>query len=281
MNAEADDFEQASVPVDYVLQMYLATASGGEEGLLHQTSQLLRNHVSAVQTQLQKATDAGLDVPAHFELEVDALDAMAEASGATPTHVFAVHSTVPASFSSGDDARRQAGLLLPVHAMVYVLQAVSLPQLVPAEPIRNADGDKTHSQLPVIPLRVPQPSFFPLVHRYLYTHNRAALLSALVPMRHIAQHIRSHSAEAGSPIPPKAAMQALAHLPTAALLNRATSIHAAWANGLAIGLLDQGYWATLNTAWDLVVGALALRKGRRLDQDLTETQSALDAASLL
>ena len=150
---------------------------------------------------------------------------------------------------------------------------------------------KVKRRLPVVPFRVPRPTEFPTLHRYLYTHDASALLVELLPMKHIARQwdntkskqfdtttssIAHLSNQPPAPTPPptvpSSATMALAHLPTQSLFQYAYKIHSAWANGVAIGLLHTQYWSTLDRAWNLVMAALSIKKARIMDTEMRGVQ---------
>jgi hypothetical protein len=280
LTIEADAFDGTDMTVDFALRGWIAQSAGGAERLLNETNVFLSQHAKAVQSQL-----ATTGLPAHLDVAVADLDNLADDHGLTPTHFLAVHGI---DASLGDDAK---GLLLPCHALMYVLQCVSLPFFSTSSgPVQ----DETKRRIPVVSFRVPRPTEFPTLHRYLYTHDASALLVDLLPMKHIARHwdvakskqfdttpsYTAHlSNQPPAPVPaptvPSSAANALAHLPTQSLFGYAYKIHSAWANGVAIGLLKSDYWSTLDRAWSLVMAALSIKKARILDTEMRGVQLSL------
>lgn len=275
MHIEADTFESTApgITADFALRTWVSTAAGGPAELLNQTNIFLNEHAKVVQAQI-----GSQGPPPYIDIPIADLDKLADDHGITPTHLLAVHGI---DEKIGEDAK---GLLLPCHALMYALQCVSLPSF----PTSNAHEEgEVKRRLPVLPFRVPRPTEFPTLHRYLYSHDAGALLVELLPMKHIAKQwdvakskqfdttpsYAAHiSNQPPAPVPPptvpSSATNALAHLPTQSLFGYAYKIHSAWANGVAIGILDKTYWSTLDRAWDLVMAALTIKKGRILDTEM-------------
>jgi hypothetical protein len=212
------------------------------------------------ETTLRQLAALGGDVPPHVDFPL-------ESSGSI-SHLFVVRASLgpapsavdqsmppPAMSARGTSTRPHVspapaatsrGLLLPVHGLVYALDCATLPPLPPAHDDRG--------RLPVVTLHVPAPATFGTVHRYVYTRDAAALLAELLPLRFLSRNLAAGAGAAGGAEPAGAALTAprarelLASLPTATLLAHARTVHAAWGNAGAIGLLDARYWATLSVS---------------------------------
>lgn len=278
METEAEQFAQAQgITPDYVLQASIETTPGGATALLNQTSVFLSRHAQPVESQMKQVKEepSKVSIPKRFSIPVGDLDQAADDYCLTPTHILAVHGTT-------EGANNERGLLMPCHALIYVLQCVSLPAF--ATSTAGQDGE-TVRQLPTVMLRVPRPQDFPLLHRYIYTHDASALLVELLPMRHIAKYLDQAKDKQQAdlnyswdmqyanqpmpllPPPTNTATEALSHLPIPSLFGYAMKIHATWANAVAIGFLDKAFWSTLDRAWCLVIAALACKKARIMDTE--------------
>ncbi|PWN20963.1 hypothetical protein BCV69DRAFT_282469 [Microstroma glucosiphilum] len=288
--AEAQAFAEAGVPANYVLHGYMTAATGGPPALLEQTSRLLVKHGQEVARQMAKSKldhttrNVASALPECLTFDIESLDAQAEENGLTPTHVFALHSSMPAEGRNGTASPASSnGMLVPIHALAYVLQCVSLPALPSASacPAASTTGMR---DMPVVPLRIPCPQAFPVMHRFIYNHNATELLCSLLPIRHITTTLNRSSSPFGVPTLgadattlPKhftvtRAVQILSELPVSELLGHAKQVHACWANGIAVGLLSHLYWSTLDRAWDMIVGAMTLKRGRQvLEQEMERT----------
>jgi hypothetical protein len=278
------------VPANYVLHGYMTAATGGPPALLEQTSRLLVKHGQEVARQMAKSKldhttqNAASALPECLTFDIESLDAQAEEQGLTPTHIFALHSSMPAEGrSSTSGAASSNGMLVPIHALAYVLQCVSLPAL-PSTSAGQAASTTGMRDMPVVALRIPCPKAFPVMHRFIYDHNATELLCSLLPIRHITTTLNrdrspfdARTLEAEPKTLPKhftvtRAVQILSDLPISELLGYAKQVHAAWANGIAVGLLSHLYWSTLDRAWDMIVGAMTLKRGREvLEQEREKT----------
>jgi hypothetical protein len=84
--------------------------------------------------------------------------------------------------------------------------------------------------IPVIPLSLPSPHTFPLLHTYLYTKDAANLVSSLL----------SSSTELDD------------------LKRQAVLVYGVWSNAHALGVVDEKLFDALDKAWDWVSVKLAV-----------------------
>lgn len=295
LEQDAVNFEAApGITVDFALQAFVLQASStGPAGLSNMTNTFMDKYADQICGQLGAAQEADEPLPRRFSLPMEVVQQHPEdlMPGMLPTHMLAVQ-----GITEGEK-----GVLIPCHALMYVLQCVSLPAFASGG-IQGDVGDGSKHLVAVLPIKVPRPKEFPTLHRFLYTHDRAALLNDLLPMRSIARYCDQQQSLAtvdsfcdmdmiAAPIklpdepmlnlgtapfiqpppPPKTvsnhATEALSYLPVQSLFTLAFRIHSSWANGVAIGFLEPTYWSTLDKAWALVVAALAAKKGRLLDAE--------------
>ncbi|RDB17079.1 Clampless protein 1 [Hypsizygus marmoreus] len=168
-----------------------------------------------------------------------------------PTHVLAVSS----SKSSNDQA-----MMFPVHSLVLASHCALLPRL-PASP------QQPHSptlQLPVLPLSIPSPAAFTILHSFMYHHRLETVLKGLFPMPSGFLQSLSHDAVLSALSSGETLHRLSSYLCTSASSNLHTlTTHAAhvkelWQNMAALGLYDPELWDTLDLAWEIVLGALNL-----------------------
>lgn len=158
-------------------------------------------------------------------------------------------------------------LLVPTHSLVLAAHCASLPRL----PASNPQASGNTVSIPVLPLAVPSPAAFQTLHQFLYTHNVAGLLSALLPSLPSAflATVSSpviHSTLASGP----KLHQLSAHLvsrtqgqKTQVLMSQAQHITALWRNAVALGVHDGELWDSIDLAWEVVLGSLNLAAGAR------------------
>ncbi|CAD6979444.1 unnamed protein product [Tilletia controversa] len=252
-------------------------------------------------------------------LQCQPADLLASSSSSSqpPTHVLAV---VPSSTNLDKTVatalnklnadtkammHREDPTLFPIHALLYALQCRSLPDdcFHPSKDPQGSDasGERT---VRVIQFTVPKPSTFGITHDYICTGSSQRLLNSLVPLKYINDSLKQRQAAArdeentprvgqpgitnsssknsnASTLTPQAqAIQALADLSDKQLLHLLGVIQSVYANGGSLGLVDATYWKTLAAAWELVVGGLVIRRGRRADAELKAVRRALGGLGL-
>ncbi|KAJ7291025.1 hypothetical protein C8J57DRAFT_1271160, partial [Mycena rebaudengoi] len=89
---------------------------------------------------------------------------------ACPTHMFAVYSNTPLAIN-----QKRRVSLFPIHDIVFDVHCANLPAL----PSSHSATVSAHKTIPVVPLCIPSPETFSLLHSYLYTRQPETLLSAL------------------------------------------------------------------------------------------------------
>ncbi|KAJ7906863.1 hypothetical protein B0H13DRAFT_2504695 [Mycena leptocephala] len=151
------------------------------------------------------------------ELEIIINDTV---SGACPTHMFAIHGDTPLARGQKRHVR-----LYPFHHLVMAVQCASLPALPPSRP----DATLSKAKIPIVPLCLPSPEMFALLHSYLYTQDPATLLAALIP-----------PCESNL-------MQLAAHT---------SKVHGLWCNACALGVVDPHLYDVTEAAWANILAAM-------------------------
>ncbi|KAF8630017.1 hypothetical protein AX15_003149 [Amanita polypyramis BW_CC] len=164
-----------------------------------------------VQTSLPNST-----MPA--ELEAELIPETEEARANPPTHYLAVYG------SSSSEGRTKM-TLFPSHQLVFSSHCANLPAL-PSPPPSTSETTRV---LPVVPVRLPVPTAFPLLYAYLYTKSTDILRSALAP---------EHESDVAS------------------LTRMAALIQGIWQNTCVLGVVDRTLYDTLDYAWGRVMTAL-------------------------
>jgi hypothetical protein len=156
--------------------------------------------------------------------------------------------------------------IIPTHSLVLAAHCASLPRMSPSNPQPNGNT----VTIPILPLAVPSPQAFPTLHQFLYTHNVANLLSALLPSLPSAflSAISSsgvHSTLASGPKLHQLSAHCLSNsqhgYPTQILMAHAQHITALWRNAIALGVHDKDLWDAIDLAWEVVLGSLNLAAG--------------------
>ncbi|KAJ6565622.1 hypothetical protein DFH09DRAFT_1363790 [Mycena vulgaris] len=113
-------------------------------------------------------------LPAAFSVPLRAF--LGPNSVSYPTHALAIAS---AAKGKGGQAGGEHPIF-PVHAVVLAAHCVKLPRLPPSAP---AGSSRTAgAMLPVLPLTLPSPHAFALLHAFMYTRRLAPALTVLLPL---------------------------------------------------------------------------------------------------
>lgn len=228
--------------------------------------------------QLDWLSESQLYHALHTREPAHPLSASLASRSALPTHLLALCSAgaqaapgVP-SAALGRPAHvvdQGSSVLVPVHWLVYVLQCAHMPHYVQPsmvmQPVpRDAASAATlacGTGVPIVVLSVAYPQYWSIIHRWLYTQDTGKLMASLLPLDYVLQTLRMQSGPSQlSPMTQEAAVDALARLGFAPLLQLVLRIRATWHNARRIGIYAQAFWKTLGDAWVLVVAAVAARK---------------------
>ncbi|KAI9056480.1 hypothetical protein FKP32DRAFT_1468529 [Trametes sanguinea] len=181
---------------------------------------------------------------------------------AFPTHVLAILSsrssaTTPTMASFADRSSLPASTTVPLYpASALVLAALTLP---------------------IVPLTIPNPEAFPLLHAYLHTMRPDTLLASLLPaLASSLPQMSGASSSAGSNKVVYVAqfsadrLTRLAHGLAGAALQRSGSqsgamgvlmahvkvVNGLWQDVCALGVFDAELWGVMDLAWEVVLAAM-------------------------
>ncbi|KAF7439797.1 hypothetical protein PC9H_000133 [Pleurotus ostreatus] len=174
-----------------------------------------------------------------------------------PTHILAIAPSKPSSSHSAD-----ALTIVPTHALVLASQCALLPRF-PAS--SSANPGSPQIQLPVIPVSLPSPAAFQLLHPFLYTHNLGALLASLLPMPQGfvqapgfgGDHVK-HVLGSGQKLHELSVYLCQVSHSLSALTSHAAHIKELWQDCVALGIYDVELWDAMDLAWEVVLGAMNL-----------------------
>ncbi|KAJ7614622.1 hypothetical protein DFH06DRAFT_1240915 [Mycena polygramma] len=151
------------------------------------------------------------------ELQILMNDSVA---AACPTHMLAVYND--AQLSLGQKCQVS---LFPIHDIVLGVHCTRLPRLPFSRPSTTA----SHATIPVVPIRLPSPETFALLHAYLYTQQPATLIASL-------------ERPCGKDI-----LQLAAH---------ANKIQGLWRNACTLGVVDAPLYEAIEASWDSTIAAM-------------------------
>ncbi|KAJ7639724.1 clp1-like protein [Mycena polygramma] len=246
--------ELAAVPAEFIRHGLRAKAHQMQAGIAalapsHLPQSIPRSHLPAALTVPLRAPQPG-----------------SPASPSYPTHALAI--APPPKSSHSDRDAPQA--IFPVHAVVLAAHCAKLPRL-PPQPRAPSSAALT---LPVLPLALPSPQAFAILHAYMYTHRLDAALASLLPFP--PAFLESLSGRGRGEHPPAAVVSAAlgtpavrhtlaAHLYSAAgggnigaLMAHAAHVKELWQDMVALGMYDAPLWDALDLAWEVVLGAMNL-----------------------
>ena len=154
-----------------------------------------------------------------------------------PTYCFAVY----------DGTQDGQSHLYPCHVLPVLTHCttISRSQLTTLPPTSNS--------LPVIPLQLPSPEYFPILQDFMYTRSSCNLLSALLPPNMLPS-ITNFKILIDIPVVSMRPM---------ALLSLARKIHGTWGNVCSLGIADTELWQTLQLAWTILLKSMTQSNGRR------------------
>ncbi|CDO68613.1 hypothetical protein BN946_scf184996.g44 [Trametes cinnabarina] len=208
---------------------------------------------------------------------------------AFPTHVLAILSsrssaTTPTMASFADRSSLPASTTVPLYpasALVLAAHCALLPPLPQGLP---PTGRRAALTLPIIPLTIPSPESFPLLHAYLHTMRPDTLLASLLPaLASSLPQMPNASSSAGSNRSVYVAqfsadrLVRLAHTLAGAALQRGGSqntaigvlmahvkaVNGLWQNACALGVFDAELWGVMDLAWEVILAAMTkISEGR-------------------
>jgi hypothetical protein len=174
--------------------------------------------------------------------------------GISPTHMLAV----------AGPSNRDKATLYPCHNLLFASQCAALPPMRSSPTTTTTteeDEDDSLRKLPIVPIYLPSPETFPIVREFIYTRACDRLLSTLLPIP------SSQLPPIASSAPHSSILNTLSialvnsySLP--GLLERAKIIHGVWLNTCALGISDAELWKSLETAWTVLIDAVALSTGQ-------------------
>ena len=168
-----------------------------------------------------------------------------------PTHILAI---APSKSSPNEHA-----CLFPVHSVIIASQCTTLPRLPPSNGLSAGTV-----LLPVLPLNLPSPAAFKILHTYLYDHSLEGLMRSLFPLpspfvQSLSHHTIQSTLASGSSL-----HQLSTYLSSAtggslqALTTHAAHVKELWQDIVALGIHDPELWDALDLSWEVVLGALNL-----------------------
>ncbi|KAF7343299.1 Clampless protein 1 [Mycena venus] len=243
--------ELAAVPAEFIRHGLRAKSPQMQAGIAalapsHLPPSIPRSHLPQALTVPLRAPPPGAPAPPSY-----------------PTHALAI--APPAKSSSGERDAPQA--IFPVHAVVLAAHCAKIPRLPSPPRTHSASASVT---LPVLPLALPSPQAYSILHAFMYTHRLDAALASLLPMPPaFLESLCSTSQTPASVVAAALNTPAVRHTLAAhlcassggnlsALMAHAGHVKELWQDMVALGMYDLALWDALDLAWEVVLGAMNL-----------------------
>ncbi|OJT05907.1 hypothetical protein TRAPUB_3257 [Trametes pubescens] len=202
---------------------------------------------------------------------------------AFPTHVLAIlssrsSSATPTVASFADKGSLPPSTTIPLYPASALVLAAHCSLLPPLPQGLPSSGRRAALTLPVVPLTIPSPETFALLHAYLHTLRADTLLASLLPA--LAAALPHMPAAGSSAAPPAGKLVYVAQFSSERLLRLAHALAGAafqrggpqgamgglmahvklinglWQNVCALGVFDAELWGVLDLAWEVVLAAM-------------------------
>ncbi|KAJ7430166.1 hypothetical protein FB451DRAFT_966695, partial [Mycena latifolia] len=205
-------------------------------------------------------------LPSTLTIPLRAPLAGAPAPPSYPTHVLAIAAAI-----KGTPPPDAPSAIFPVHAIILAAHCAKIPRLPPhPQPRASPSAAVT---LPVLPLTLPSPQAFCILHAFMYTRHLDAALASLLPMPPaFLESLSSSGSDAPTPAvviaaalnTPAVRYTLASHLCASSggnlssLLAHAGHVKELWKDMVALGMYEPALWDLLDLAWEVVQGAIDL-----------------------
>ncbi|KAJ7691855.1 hypothetical protein B0H16DRAFT_1680749 [Mycena metata] len=244
--------ELATVPAEFIRQGLRAKAPQMQAGI----AALAPSHGTLIKTLNCNTAPSHLppSIPRSHLPQALAIPLRAPPPGAPSPLSYPTHALAIGSKGAKDSAPQ---LVFPVHAVVLAAHCANIPRF-PAPPRSRASASVT---LPILPLSLPSPQAFSILHAFMYTHRIDAALGALLPfppafLEALVPSPSSNARLAAALASGSTRHELGAHLCAASsgnlttLMTHAAHVRELWQDMVALGLYD--------LAWEVVLGAMNL-----------------------
>ncbi|GAW00241.1 clp1-like protein [Lentinula edodes] len=182
-----------------------------------------------------------------------------------PTHMLAVYAPVPKKPENAPASwvpPRTDVKMYPVHSLFMAAHCAKLGAFPPSpitavESFPASDEPRTVT-LPVRPLCLPSPSTFPSLLHYFYLRRSEVLFKAFLPCDFSTDFVENCMNE-------EEIMSLATHIGKTfnpnVILKHAKVIHGVWQNACALGAFDDGLWMAIDSAYEVIINALAIGTG--------------------
>ncbi len=198
-----------------------------------------------------------------------------------PTHVFAILSSrmsakTPTVASFADRHSLPPSTTVPLYPASALVMAVHCSLLPPLPQAPRSAGRRAALTLPIVPLTVPSPETYALLHAYLHTMRPDTLLASLLPslvqsfpqlssagssggpnkLHYVGQFSSEHLMRLAHALAGAAFQRGGAQNALSGLMSHVKVINGLWQNVCALGVFDAELWGVMDLAWEVVLMAM-------------------------
>ncbi|KAJ4475703.1 hypothetical protein J3R30DRAFT_583446 [Lentinula aciculospora] len=182
-----------------------------------------------------------------------------------PTHMLAVYAPVskrPENAPASWVPPKTDVKMYPVHSLFMAAHCAKLGPFPPS-PITSVESFPATDELrtvilPVRPLCLPSPSTFPSLLHYFYLRRSEVLFKAFFPCEFSTDFVEKCMSE-------EEIMKLATHIGKTfnpnVILKHAKVIHGVWQNACALGSFDDELWMAIDSAYEVIINALAIGTG--------------------
>ncbi|KAG6857505.1 hypothetical protein H0H87_002130 [Tephrocybe sp. NHM501043] len=198
-------------------------------------------------------------LPSEIEVRLQPIDGF---SPVNPTHMLAVFGPAQLPTTSPSPAQKRKVTLYPVHSAYLAAHCARLPPFASTDcAAENNTASGTPFKIPVRTLCLPSPATYPRLSSFLYTKNAEALIAGLMPTPPTSPLVSCSTTSDNSELRKNTtafAYQLASTYTTQVLLQHAILVHGLWQNTCALGIFDEGLWEVIDTAWMVLLAAIAV-----------------------
>ncbi|RDB28313.1 hypothetical protein Hypma_001305 [Hypsizygus marmoreus] len=178
-----------------------------------------------------------------------------------PSHLLAIYGTP----SKSHPEQKRSVTLYPVHSLILSAYCTRLPPFPASIPLPTLPKDALprsapfNVTVPVRPVCLPHPASYLPLSAFLYTKRTEVLMASLMPPCQLPELFDASNRAQLEAYATELATTFTVH----ALLQHAAGVHGLWQNVCALGISDDALWETLDTAWNVLLCAIAVSTGNK------------------
>ena len=174
----------------------------------------------------------------------------------------------------------------PTHAVIWAAHCARLPRMQPesvavklVRPPTDEAGAASVVRLPVAPIPLPCPAQFETLEVYLYSRHKGVFVKAILahPLLQAPDLLPIVSAMDRFEVAPVVRSLIKRYRTVDDLLRVASGVFGCYHNMMVLGVVDDGAWASVNYAWQVVLAAIEMLETVGADVDIPDVPAAAQA----